>query len=61
MNRKVKAMLVERGIMQKDIAKELGVLLSTVSGVINGHHASKRIKKYIAKRLGVSFKKLWGE
>ena len=59
MNRKVKALLVERGIKQKDIAEELGVLLSTVSGVLNGHHSSARIRAYITKRLGKSCERLW--
>ena len=61
MNRKVKALLVERGIKQKDIAEELGVLLSTVSGAINGHHESRRIKTYIAKKLHRPYEKLWGK
>ena len=60
MNRKVKALLVERGIKQKDLADELGVLIGTVSGVINGHHSSKRIKQYIAKRLGIAYERIWG-
>jgi len=59
MNRKVKALLVERGIKQKDIADELGVLLSTVSGVLNGHHSSARIKQYITRRLGEPCERLW--
>jgi transcriptional regulator with XRE-family HTH domain len=61
MNRIVKALLVKRGIKQKDLAEELGVLLSTVSGVINGHHSSKRIKKHIAEKLDKPYEKLWGK
>jgi transcriptional regulator with XRE-family HTH domain len=61
MNRKIKALLIERGIKQKDIAAELGVLLSTVSGVINGHHSSHRIKEHIAKKLHKPYEKLWGK
>ena len=61
MNRKIKALLVERGIKQKDLAEELGVLLATVSGVINGHHSSARIKQHIAKRLDKPYARLWGK
>ena len=59
MNRKIKARLVVLGIKQKDIAEELGVLLSTVSGVIGGHHSSARIRDYITKRLGKGSHRLW--
>lgn len=58
---KVKAILVKMDIKQKDIAAELDVRLSTVSGVINGHHESQRIKKYISELTGVSYQKLWGK
>lgn len=61
MNRKVKSILVRRGIKQKDIAEELDLKRSTVSGCINGHNDSKRIKEYIAKRLNMDYVKLWGK
>jgi predicted transcriptional regulator len=60
MNRKIKSILVRRGIKQKEIAEELGLDISTVSGCINGHNGSKRIKEYIAKRLNMDYAKLWG-
>lgn len=61
MSRKVKALLVEKGISQTAIAAELNVLVSTVSGVINGHHESIRIKEHIAKRLQKPYSRLWGK
>lgn len=61
MNRKVKSLLIRQGIKQAEIAKELGLKRCTVSGVINGHTDSKRIKEYIAKRLKMDFEKLWGK
>jgi len=61
MNRKVKALLIERGIKQKEIAEELGVKRATVSGVINGFHSSERIKRHIAMRLNKPYERLWGK
>lgn len=61
MNRKVKAILIRRNIKQTEIAKELGIKRCTVSGVINGHTDSKRIKEYIAKRVNMDYEKLWGK
>ena len=61
MNRKLKARLVELDIKQKDLAEELGVRLGTVSGVINGHHTSSRIKTHIAKRVGKPYEWCWGK
>jgi transcriptional regulator with XRE-family HTH domain len=58
-NQIVKSILVRRGIRQKDIAEELGILTSTVSGVLNGHHHSRRIQEYIAERLKLDYEKLW--
>jgi predicted transcriptional regulator len=60
-NRKVYALLIEHGIKQKDIADELKVKRATVSGVINGHHSSRRIQEYIAKRLNKPYERLWGK
>jgi transcriptional regulator with XRE-family HTH domain len=36
MNRKVRALMVEKGIKQKEIADELGVQAPAISGVLNG-------------------------
>lgn len=51
---KVKALLVEKGIRQIEIAKALSVKSASVNGVVNGRDRSKRIEKYIADRLGLS-------
>ncbi|MRR33187.1 XRE family transcriptional regulator [bacterium] len=61
MNRKVKSILIRRGIKQTEIAEELGLRRCTVSAVINGHTDSRRVKEYIAKRLNMDFEKLWGK
>lgn len=59
MNRKVKALLVRRGIKQTDIARTLGLTPGTVSGTINGLRESRRVKEYIAQLLKQDFNKLW--
>ncbi len=60
MYRKVKSILVREGIRQKELAAEIGVLPATVSGVLNGHHNSRHIKEFIARKLNMDFEKLWG-
>lgn len=59
MNRKVKALLISRGIKQKDIAEALGVTHVAVTGVLNGHWSSERIQRYIADLLKKDYTKLW--
>lgn len=61
MNRKVKALLIEKGIKQLDIAAELDVSPGVVSGVISGKWESRRIKEFIAIKVGKSYEKLWGK
>lgn len=56
---KIKAMLVERGIRQVDIARELGLKKETVNTVLNNHGTSRRVKEHIAKRLGRPVEYLW--
>lgn len=59
--RKIKAMLMERGIKQKDIADNLGLKRSTISGVLNGLRTSKRIKQAVSEILHLPYEQLWGE
>lgn len=66
MNRKIKALLIKRGIKQKDIAESYkrdgqSVSRGLVSGVINGHSESKPLKKHIAKMVGWEYERLWGK
>lgn len=58
MNRKIKAMLIAKGIKQADIASQLGVTRGTVSGAIGGHHESEAIKQKVAELLGIPYPKL---
>jgi len=52
----IRAELTRRRIFAKDIARELGVALSTVTRAINGdtRNPDPRILKSIARRLGVA-------
>jgi len=61
MSRKIKSMLIRKGIKQTDIAKALGVSKITVSVVINGYGHSRRIKLKVAEMLNVDYEKLWGK
>jgi predicted transcriptional regulator len=45
----IKAKLVERGISQRSIARELGVTPAAIYQVISGKSRSTRIEKAIAK------------
>jgi len=56
---RIKILLLEKGITQADLARRMDVSRSAVNHVINGRVESERIKKGIAKGLGMSYKRLW--
>lgn len=43
----MKATIARNGIQQKDIADQVGLDLSTVSGVINGHYRNEKVIRFI--------------
>ena len=60
----IKALLVERGIKQKDIAplvRPRPVHPKTVNIVINGHQRSRPIQEAIARILDIPYEKIWGK
>lgn len=59
MNRHIKAMLVEKGITQAQIANKLKLKRSTISVVLGGHGKSKRVQRAIARALGKRVVDLW--
>lgn len=61
MNRKVKALLIKKGIKQKQIADALGITPGTVSGAIGGHYESRPVKEKVAQLLQMDYEKLWGK
>ena len=56
----IRAELIRRGIRLVDIARELKVAPSTVRVVVAGHRRSRRIERYIAQRIGLSYEEVWG-
>lgn len=59
MNRKVKSLMVLKGIKMVDIARQIGVSRVTVSIVITGKGKSRRIQQAIAVALGEKYERLW--
>jgi len=57
--RKIKATLIEKGILQKEIAEKIGVTRSCVSSIINGHRQSRKVKQAVADALNVNVGELW--
>lgn len=58
MNRKIKSMLVARGIQISQVAARAGLAVPTVSGALNGHWTSKPVKEAIARELHMPLAKL---
>lgn len=51
--------MMERGIRQVDIARRLRVTRGMVSAVLNGHSMSARVRRAIARALGMRVADLW--
>lgn len=60
-SRKIRAMLVERGITHTSIAKALGLTPATVGDVVTGGRQSRRVKLAVAEALRVKPSRLWPE
>lgn len=56
----IRALLVERGISQNDIASKLGVTPAAVSWVISGRNKTPHIRREIANTAGIPYAKMWG-
>ncbi len=56
---KIRAMLVERGITNADIARDLGVTRHAIYGVIHGRWTSRPVATEIARRLGLPLEKVF--
>jgi len=50
--KKIKILLIQKDITQREIADRLGVTPGLVANVINGRHKSRRVKDGIARILG---------
>jgi len=58
-SRKIKGLLMMRGITVTSIAKSMEVSLTFVSLVLNEKKKSKRIQEHIARLLGLTYSELW--
>ena len=58
-SKKIKGLLMMKGITVTDIAKTMDVSLTYVSLVINGKKNSQKVQKFIAKFLGLTYSELW--
>lgn len=58
--KKIRALLVERGIKITTIARDLGITQPSVSLVISRNSRSYRVEKEISDRLGKPYERLWG-
>lgn len=61
MNNKVKSMMVLKGVSQREICRALHVTPATVSLIVSGKKKSRRVRRAIAKALGVPYNDLWHE
>ena len=59
--RRRRALMIQAGVTQAEIARRLMVTPAAVSRVVNGHAKSARIQTYIARRLGLPVDELWPE
>jgi transcriptional regulator with XRE-family HTH domain len=58
---KVKALLIENDISQREIAADLRVSPGYISAVLGGHYLGRAVRDHIAKRLEIDYEKLWGK
>ena len=56
---KIKYKMELKGLTQTEIARKLGVSQSLLSGVIHGYKKSKRVRKFLASKLGYPVEKIW--
>jgi DNA-binding XRE family transcriptional regulator len=57
--RKIRAMLVERGITNADIARDMGVTRNAIYGVIAGRWSSRAVATEIARRINLPLEKVF--
>lgn len=58
---KIRSLLIEHKIKQVDIAKELNVSHGCIGRVIDRHYKSRRVQEAIARKVHVTFEKMWGK
>jgi plasmid maintenance system antidote protein VapI len=56
----IKFALMQMGIRQSDLAKEIGVTPAAVHNVIHGRSRSDKIASHLARRIGVPIEEITG-
>jgi lambda repressor-like predicted transcriptional regulator len=56
----IKVAMVRGGITQASIARQLGIKLPSVNGVVNGRCTNYRVMDLIAEKLGKNPRTFWG-
>ncbi len=56
---RIKALMKVHHVTGRSIARALGVSFTWVSLVINGHKESARVKKAIARAMGMTYSDVW--
>lgn len=57
----IRAELVRRGITLAEIARDCGVTRAAASMVVQRVYRGERLRRAITRRLGLSYKEVWGE
>ena len=58
---RIRGMLASRGMNQTTLAAAIGIPYGTVTTVVNGFKDQPRVRKAIARFLGVTVEELFGE
>lgn len=58
---KIRALLIEQGEKQINIARDLNVSHDALNMVIDGKFVSRRIRHAIAEKACMPFEKMWGK
>lgn len=56
----IRGLLITHKIKQTDIARQLGVVPTTVSEVVARRQNSRRVQEFIAMAVGMEFEEIWG-
>lgn len=58
-DREVRSIMVRKGVLNREIAKKLGVSEAAVSMVVSKKRVSRRIQQAVADALNKKFSQLW--
>ena len=58
---KIRALLIEHGVKQVEIARTFGVSPAAINKCILGTFVSRRIRELIAEKTQTPFEQMWGK